>query len=130
MPHLELSSDVSLYYETISNKVDHPWLLLIHPLMMDLSWVKGFTEQPDIKTTFNCVLFDLRLHGRTQSPLSSKLDRHTLAADLAMGMQILKLPPVHVIAGQANTSEVALALAATFPEKVLSMFLCGLGPDL
>ncbi|KAG0143998.1 hypothetical protein CROQUDRAFT_660531 [Cronartium quercuum f. sp. fusiforme G11] len=130
MPHLEISSEVSMYYEIVSSEPNNPWLLLIHPFISNFSVIKDFAEQPVIKSMFNCILFEMRYHGRTRAPLSAKLDRHTFATDLAMGMQKLQLPPVHVIAGQANTSEVALALAAIFPEKVLSIFLCGLGPDL
>ncbi|EGG11396.1 uncharacterized protein MELLADRAFT_59552 [Melampsora larici-populina 98AG31] len=130
MPHLDLSNDLSMYYEMFTSRPDNPWILLIHPLLTEISVVRSFTEQSEIKENFNCILFELRLHGRTKSNVIATMDRFTLAADLAFAMQKLHLPPVHVISAQANVSEVALALAAIFPERVSSLFLCGLAPDV
>lgn len=162
MPQLDLSSEVSMYYEIIPSKAENPWLLLLHPLLTDLSWIKCFADQADINENFNCILFDNRLHGRTRCSVSATLDFNTFAADIAMAMQKLQLPPVclvhfsksddiwmpgvgeaewltipidatnqvHIIAGQTNAGEVALRLAAIFPEKVSSLFLCGLAPDV
>ncbi|EGG09772.1 uncharacterized protein MELLADRAFT_71157 [Melampsora larici-populina 98AG31] len=130
MPFLELSSEVSLYYEIYRSKKENPWILLLHPILTDMSWTTSFSAQPEIKGGFNCIVFDYRIHGRTQAPLTPTLDYYMFAADIAMGMQKLQLPPVHVIAVQFSASEVALKLAAVFPEKVLSMFLCGLCPDV
>ncbi|KAH9823888.1 hypothetical protein DFH28DRAFT_1161807 [Melampsora americana] len=130
MPYLDLSNDLSLYYEMITSKPNNPWILLIHPLLTDISIIKGFTEEVQIKENFNCIVFELRLHGRTKANVTATMDRFTLAADLAFGMQKLHLPPVHVISAQANVSEVALALAAIFPQLVSSLFLCGLAPDV
>lgn len=130
MPYIDLSNDFSMYYEMLTSKPNNPWILLIHPLLTDISIVKGFTEELEIKENFNCILFELRLHGRTKSKVISTMDRFTLAADLAFAMQKLHLPPVHVISSQSNVGEAALALAAIFPERVLSLFLCGLAPDV
>ncbi|KAH9813023.1 Alpha/Beta hydrolase protein [Melampsora americana] len=130
MPYLELSHEVSLYYETYTSKTENPWILLLHPILTDISWTASFSAQAEIKEGFNCIVFDYRIHGRTQAPLTPTLDYYMFAADIAMGMQRLQLPPVHVIAVQFSASEVALRLAAVFPEKVLSMFLSGLCPDV
>lgn len=94
MPQLELSPELSLYYEIVPSKAENPWLLLLHPILTDLLWMKSLTDRPDIRKSFNCISFDQRSHGRTQSPISLTIDVHTLAADLAMAMQKLKLPPV------------------------------------
>lgn len=64
------------------------------------------------------------------SPVTHTIDYLTFAADIAMGMQKLRLPPVHVIGAQSCATEVAIRLASVFPEKVLSVFACGLCPEV
>lgn len=97
MPFLELSSDVKLFYEIHESSPEKPWLLLLHPLIADISWVFSILEHPTIKKNFNCIAFDFRFHGRTQAPISHNVDYFTLAADMAMGMQKLQLPPVRLL---------------------------------
>ncbi|KAG0145704.1 hypothetical protein CROQUDRAFT_658371 [Cronartium quercuum f. sp. fusiforme G11] len=53
-----------------------------------------------------------------------------MSADLAFAMQKLGLPPVNILASQIWATDIAMRLAALFPEKVLSLFLCGLFPEL
>ncbi|KAG0143866.1 hypothetical protein CROQUDRAFT_672679 [Cronartium quercuum f. sp. fusiforme G11] len=129
MPHLDLSTNVSLYYEITPSRDHNPWLLLLHPILTDATWVSSFIKQTSIQNTFNCIVFEFRFHGRSKSIDDHKIDYFTFAADIAMGMQKLKLPPVHVIASQFTATEVALRLASIFPEKILSVFACGLTPE-
>ncbi|KAG0140553.1 hypothetical protein CROQUDRAFT_53072 [Cronartium quercuum f. sp. fusiforme G11] len=145
MPLLTLSSNVSLNYEinfqdplTKERKetdspadcpVSKPWLLVLHPIWLDLTWDRPITTDQDYLERFNIIAFDQRAHGRTQSVISVCNDLNTLAADMAFAIQKLTLPPVNVLASNSWASDIAIRLAAVFPEKVHSLFLCGLAPD-
>lgn len=95
MPYLNLSDVLVLYYDIwpSSNK-DSPWLLLLHPYLVDCSWTHAFVKQAEINENFNCVTMDSRFHGQTQAEVTPHADYHTIAADVAMAMQMLHLPPV------------------------------------
>ncbi|KAG0145708.1 hypothetical protein CROQUDRAFT_45430 [Cronartium quercuum f. sp. fusiforme G11] len=145
MPILKLLPSTNLYYEITfqdpltkeTKKTDSPtdcpllkpWLLVIHPGYGDLTDVKSITDDEEYLERFNIIAFDGRDHGRTECPISPSRDYNSMSADLAFAMQKLGLPPVNVLASHIWATDIAIRLAALFPEKVLSLFLCGLFPD-
>lgn len=65
------------------------------------------------------LLVDLRDHGKSDKPLTGD-DIDQMAADVAGMMLALRLDKAHLV-GSSLGAEVALALAANFPENVLSL---------
>lgn len=139
MPFVQVSSEVRLHYEISycednpAHRDSRPWLMIIHPLLMDSAFIANFTSQPVFKSTFNQIIFDARHHGRsnTTDPKnvgSKALDLYSLAADFAIGLQHLNIPAVHGLATHSWASEVLLRMAAVFPFKLLSLCVCSLPP--
>lgn len=104
---LELNYEIT-YRDTVTSEVKHtslpsecpsskPWLLVIHPVWVDLTWLRSITQDDDFLELYNIITFDQRDHGRTQSALCPTTDFNTMAADLAFAMQKLSLPPVSSI---------------------------------
>ncbi|KNE95336.1 hypothetical protein PSTG_11320 [Puccinia striiformis f. sp. tritici PST-78] len=137
MPFVQVSSEVRLHYEISLCDGDdalqaslRPWLMIVHPLLMDSSYVKSFSEEPVLRSTFNQVLFDARHHGRSTNPTSKAIDLYTIAADFAIGLEKLQIDAVHAIGTHSWSSEILLRMAAVFPAKVISLCLCSIPPPV
>jgi 2-succinyl-6-hydroxy-2,4-cyclohexadiene-1-carboxylate synthase len=74
---------------------------------------------PYFQEHYRLILVDLRDHGKSDKPQASN-DIDQMAADVAGMMNTLQLEKAHLI-GSSLGAEVALALAANFPEKVISL---------
>lgn len=134
MPHVQVSPATTLYYEInpcTQNPTlpETPWLLIIHPLFQDSSCITNLSEDPILRENFNVIVFDDRYHGRSESAPSVSFDCYTQAADLAMAMEILKIPGAHCLATHPWASEILLRMGFVFKEKVLSLCLCTLPSD-
>ncbi|KAA1082903.1 hypothetical protein PGT21_019861 [Puccinia graminis f. sp. tritici] len=134
MPFVQVSAKVQLHYEISycesggSESSLRPWLMIVHPLLMDSSYVKSFSDQSVIRSSFNQILFDARHHGRSKNPPSKAIDLFTLAADFAIGLEKLQIPAVHALGTHCWSSEILLRMAAVFPTKVISLCLCSIPP--
>lgn len=139
MPFVQVSSDVRLHYEinycedNPAHRDSRPWLMIIHPLLMDSAFIANFTAQPVFKSSFNQIIFDARHHGRSNISDPKKVgskapDLYSLAADFAIGLQRLNIPAVHGLATHSWSSEVLLRMAAVFPFKLLSLCVCSVPP--
>jgi len=74
---------------------------------------------PYFEDRHRLLLVDLRDHGKSDKPQTGdNIDQ--MAVDVAGMMQALQLEKAHLV-GSSLGAEVALALAANFPEKVLSL---------
>ncbi len=74
---------------------------------------------PYFDDRYRLVLVDLRGHGRSDSPATGyHID--TMASDVVLIMASLGIERAHVV-GSSLGAEVALAMAANHPEKVLSI---------
>ncbi len=72
---------------------------------------------------YRLILVDLRGHGKSDRPESGyQMDK--MARDILGVMQHLELEQAHLV-GSSIGAEVALSLAAYYPEKVLSLVLDG-----
>ncbi len=68
---------------------------------------------------YRLALIDLRGHGRSDRPASG-YHIETMAADVAGVMRSLGIASAHVV-GSSLGAEVAIAMAATYPEKAISV---------
>ncbi|WAR58292.1 hypothetical protein PtB15_5B526 [Puccinia triticina] len=98
MPFVNVAGDVNLFYEikptTSALQATTPWLLILHPQFLDISFVYPYVDGPgQLLERFNIILIDFRSHGRTQAKVSPSCDLWTLAADLAFALHKLNLPP-------------------------------------
>ncbi|WAR57604.1 hypothetical protein PtB15_8B656 [Puccinia triticina] len=136
MPFVTVSSGVQLHYEISYctegdvGPTERPWLMVVHPLLMDSSYLKAFCDHPAIRASFNQVLFDARHHGRSMDPPSKPVDLFSLAADFAIGLDKLQIQAVHAFGSHPWSSEIVLRMAAVFPSKVLSLCLCSIPPPI
>lgn len=133
MPYVSVAPEVELFYElrytTSPNPSSTPWLLVLHPIFLDLTFASVYIDGPDqLLERFNILLIDFRCHGRTRSKVSPCCDLWTLAADLAVAFDKLNLSPLHVFAGDSLSAEVAMRLAGLFPELVLSVCMGAMPP--
>ncbi|PLW28936.1 hypothetical protein PCANC_26669 [Puccinia coronata f. sp. avenae] len=134
MPFISVASDVNLFYEihlsSSPQQATRPWLLILHPLFLDISFVYSYVNGPgQLLERFNIILIDFRSHGRTEAKASPSCDLWTLTADLAFALHKLNLPPVHLFATDALGSEVAFRLCGLFAPLVLSVCLCTVPPS-
>lgn len=85
-----------------------------------MMWEKAI---PFFQDNYHLVLIDLRGHGRSDEP-DSGYDIDTMASDVVGVMVQLKIERAHVI-GSSMGAEVALGLAAKYPERVSSLICDG-----
>ncbi|OGN95228.1 MAG: hypothetical protein A2Z71_07810 [Chloroflexi bacterium RBG_13_50_21] len=78
---------------------------------------------PYFQGHYRLILVDLRGHGRSDTPANGYHMDH-MAYDVAGIMTALKLERAHII-GSSLGAEVGLSLAATYPEKVISLVCDG-----
>jgi pimeloyl-ACP methyl ester carboxylesterase len=154
MPFVDLVSKddhVSLWYITNSPlgtigafDPSKPTILMLHPFMLDSSWLTMHMQDPRLDTKYNIVAFDMRSCGRSRCRSSGAHDSWVDAADLAMAhsvcaivfirvdnhhhhshladnrththgiYQLLGLPPVHIFAVEGLSTNTALRIAALY----------------
>ncbi len=100
---------------------DGPAVLFLHfsgaNLMM---WQSAL---PAFQTAYRPVLIDLRGHGQSDRPADG-YDKDTMARDVVGVMDQLGIEQAHIV-GSSLGAEVGLALAATHPDRVLSLVCDG-----
>ncbi|WAQ84957.1 hypothetical protein PtA15_5A530 [Puccinia triticina] len=134
MPFVNVAGDVNLFYEikptTSALQATTPWLLILHPQFLDISFVYPYVDGPgQLLERFNIILIDFRSHGRTQAKVSPSCDLWTLAADLAFALHKLNLPPVHLLATDPLGAEVAIRFSGLFASLVVSVCMCTMPPS-
>ncbi|KAF9058557.1 alpha/beta-hydrolase [Rhodocollybia butyracea] len=133
MPSIEIhqvaSGPVSFNY-TISTPTSNsakridpklPTILFFHPVSIPQEEFIVQFGDPKIRQ-FNLVGVDMRSHGGTKAKVPSDFGQEMATEDMARFMIEMKLPPCHIFALSFGTI-VALQLAVSHPEKVLSLFL-------
>ena len=78
---------------------------------------------PYFQDQFRVILVDLRGHGKSDVP-ESGYHMDTMAKDLVVVMDYLEIKNAHIV-GSSLGAEVALSLAANYPERVISLVLDG-----
>ncbi|KAH0587120.1 hypothetical protein H2248_005937 [Termitomyces sp. 'cryptogamus'] len=103
---------------------DKPSIIILHPLLLDSSWLSLQFGDPRLTSIFNMVAFDMRTCGKSSSRPTGRHDSWVDAADLAICHQMLHLPPCHILALDGISINCALRFAVLFPELCLSLTLC------
>ncbi|KAJ3984126.1 alpha/beta-hydrolase [Lentinula detonsa] len=98
-----------------------PTVLFLHPVFVPQEVFTYQFGDPKIRQ-FNLVAVDMRSHGNTQGKVPKDFDQQMAAQDMSVFMTKLKLPPCHIFALSLGTI-VALQLAVSRPDQVLSLFL-------
>jgi hypothetical protein len=140
MPYVDIARDddfVSFWYITNSctghaSSFNHsrPTVLLLHPVLLDCTWLNAQFGDPRLHDGYNLIAFDWRASGKTMSRYSGKQDAWTDAIDIALvcyvrfqcasrgttchsrtALQALCLPAVHVWASEAISVDAAIRFA-------------------
>ncbi|KAF8965052.1 Alpha/Beta hydrolase protein [Flammula alnicola] len=98
-----------------------PTVLLLHPIYVSQVIFHHQFASPNVRR-FNLVALDARCHGDTIGAVPSTYRRVDAADDVFKFMEALKLPPCHFF-GVSLGSCVALQMAVSHPDKVLSLFM-------
>jgi len=116
MPEIQVSTDVSLYYE---EQGDGFPLLLIHGLLSDLtSW--RYQLEP-FASRYRVIAVDLKGFGKSTKP-QTEYRVHSHADDLSTFLQKLKIPQTHVC-GLSMGGMVAEVLTLKYPHLVKGLVL-------
>ncbi|KAL0949803.1 hypothetical protein HGRIS_009839 [Hohenbuehelia grisea] len=122
---------LSIWYitNTLHNNVgafdpEKPTIIIMHPVFLCTRWLDNQFGDPRLDAGYNLIAFDNRVSGRSSARPSGKHDCWVQAADMALFMQRLRLPPSHILALEAMSTTTALRFAALFPEMCLSLTLC------
>ncbi|KAF9451996.1 alpha/beta-hydrolase [Macrolepiota fuliginosa MF-IS2] len=134
MPYVDLYSKddfVSICYVTNSAfgnvsgfNPEKPTVLILHPLFLDTQWLENHWGDPRFYDGCNLIAFDMRCSGRSVCRPSGRHDTWVEAADIALCLLKLRLPPCHILALESISTCCALRFAVLFPEMCLSLALC------
>ncbi|KAK2466402.1 hypothetical protein APHAL10511_002044 [Amanita phalloides] len=140
MPFIDIFSKhdfASMHYvtNTAFNNVSSfdpkkPSLLILHPFLLDSSWLNNQFEDGRLYQFYNIIAFDRRSSGKSRCKASGSHDSWVDAADLAFCHHALHLPPCHILALESVAVNCALRFALLFPEKCLSLILCNVPSSL
>ncbi|KAF9224350.1 alpha/beta-hydrolase, partial [Gyrodon lividus] len=138
MPYIDIPSHddyLSIWYITDSDygnvgsfDPEKPTVVILHPLFLDSSWLTKHFDDPRLSSEYNLIAFDQRTQGRSRCRPNAVHDCYVDAADLALAMQTLLLPPSHFLAFECISVNCVLRLTAMWPELALSMTLCNVPP--
>ncbi|KAK0458841.1 alpha/beta-hydrolase [Desarmillaria tabescens] len=98
-----------------------PTVLFLHPVYIGIDIFQMQFGDRTLRK-FNLVAMDLRGHGETGGSAPKHYGQDDAAADIVKFMEALRLPPCHIFALSMGTI-IALQVAISYPEKVLSLFL-------
>ncbi|KAF8631234.1 hypothetical protein AX15_002563 [Amanita polypyramis BW_CC] len=136
MPFIDISckdDHASIYYVTNTqfNNVsgfdpEKPTVILLHPFLLDSSWLSNQFEDARLRQRYNMIAFDRRSSGKSSCRVSGSHDSWVDAADLAFCHHTLRLSSCHILALESVAVNCALRFALLFPEKCQSLTLCNI----
>ena len=98
MPYIDLQSKpdyASIFYTTNTTyrnisgfHPDKPTVVILHPLLLDSSWLCLQFGDPRLNDAYNLISFDMRSCGRSFCRLDARHDSWVDAADLALCFQV------------------------------------------
>ena len=147
MPFVDISTKTdyaSIHYmtntplSTVSGfDPDKPSIILLHPFLLDSSWLNSQFEDGRLYQHYNLIAFDRRSSGKSKCRPSGRHDSWVDAADLALChhvcpsgtlinmpihlsvMQALQLPPCHILALECVAVHCALRFAILYVIRLL-----------
>lgn len=103
-----------------------PVLVVLPHFFCDTTSKMPQLRDPHLRRDFNIVALDLRSYGRScHGQITPTYDLSVAAADIALAMEALQLPPAHFFAPGVASFQAVVNLALYFPELVLSMTFAG-----
>jgi pimeloyl-ACP methyl ester carboxylesterase len=123
------SNGVKIRYVTEGKGVP---VVLIHGWMADSSmWGRDRSGNTKLNTTgasgFQLIALDCRGHGQSDKPHDPKMYGPEMAADVVRLLDHLKIQKAHLV-GYSSGAFIAGKVAATHPERVLSVVYAGQAP--
>ena len=119
-----VSDGIRLHY---TEEGEGPPVILLHGFAVnaDLNWrLSGIS--PRLAKEFHVVALDLRGHGLSDKPRTAAAYGMQLVEDVLRLMDLLDIERAHVV-GYSSGGFVALKLATTHPERLLSVAVLGAG---
>ena len=123
------SNGVKIRYVTAGTGVP---VVLIHGWMADSSmWGRDRSGNTELNTTgaegFQLIALDCRGHGKSDKPHDPKQYGSRMAEDVVRLLDHLKIAKAHLV-GYSSGAFIAGKVAATHPERVLSVVYAGQAP--
>ena len=111
-----------------------PTILLLHPVLLNVEQLEPQFSDPSLSDAYNMVAYDIPTSGRTKAPRFASqgqfplFDNWTEGAMMAHFCDALGISAVHVFASATHPVQAALRFSILFPERCLSLTLCGATP--
>jgi pimeloyl-ACP methyl ester carboxylesterase len=123
MPIIKIKGK-DVHVQEINKEAAEP-VLMVHGMLGNLA-VWYFHIAPVLARHFHVIMYDLKSHGMSEK-VTDGYDLHSMAGDLLSLMDVLQLPPVHLV-GYSYGGLVALKTAIRFPGKIKKLSVIE-GPD-
>ncbi|GAA6031629.1 hypothetical protein JCM8097_006557 [Rhodosporidiobolus ruineniae] len=135
MPYFHLPvEDGKLFYELTpakANPESAPTVLILHPTWSDSTTVRDWFI-PGVGSEFferyNLLTVDLRSCGRSETTPFRGIDNWTQAADLALLLDHLHLPSIHLVTLATVGCPIALCFSILFPSHLASLSVVHFAP--
>jgi pimeloyl-ACP methyl ester carboxylesterase len=98
MPYVDLFSSkdyATIWYKTNSRygnvgsfDPEKPTIVMLHPILLDSSWLDRQFNDPRLNSSFNLIAIDMRVCGKSFARPSGLHDSWVDAADLAFVFQV------------------------------------------
>ncbi|GAA5925367.1 hypothetical protein JCM1841_002822 [Sporobolomyces salmonicolor] len=136
MPYVQLPREptVQIFYEFFGEAPYDPvkpTVLVLSATWSDSSLVtqRFLPSLNEVTGTFNCLVLDLRGHGRTVSEPMKEIDCWIHGADIALVLNAVQVPAVHLVSHSLVSGQAIFAFAILFPSQTLSLSALG-APNL
>ncbi|GAA5908152.1 hypothetical protein JCM5296_000518 [Sporobolomyces johnsonii] len=132
MPYVQLPREqtVQIFYEFFGEAPYDPvkpTVLVLSGPWSDSSLVtqRFLPSLNEVTGAFNCLVLDLRGHGRTVSEPMKEIDCWIHAADIALVLNAIQVPAVHLVSHSLVSGQAIFAFAILFPSQTLSLSALG-----
>ncbi|GAA5870090.1 hypothetical protein JCM1840_003578 [Sporobolomyces johnsonii] len=132
MPYVQLPREqtVQIFYEFFGEAPYDPvkpTVLVLSGPWSDSSLVtqRFLPSLNEVTGAYNCLVLDLRGHGRTVSEPMKEIDCWIHAADIAFVLNAIQVPAVHLVSHSLVSGQAIFAFAILFPSQTLSLSALG-----
>ena len=106
-------------------------ILLLHGVLLSVEYLETQFSDNSLSDAYNLIAFDIPTAGKTKAPRFATCgqgdvyDNWVEAAMIAHFCDTLGISSVHIFASMSNSIHAGLRFATLFPERCLSLTLCG-----